>query len=350
MKDTDKSEDTAASSKENDKLIELTFSHFFPTTHRVETEIVQGWIKEIEKSSGDRVRITSYPGETLLKSPETYQGIVDGVADIGLSCYAYTRGRFPVVEAFLLPGIHLNSSKVGSYAIMEGIERLNPKEIQDVKHLWTWSHGPGDFLMNTPIRKMEDLKGLEIGVTAGPRAEALELLGASAAVLPMPEWYESLERGVIKGGLASTELLEGFRLSEVTGEYVVFAPFLFNQLTFTVMNLDTWNSLPPDIQEIIMEVSEKFYAENCADLWDQINLSGIKFGMEIKDIEYIVLDDAETERWKAQIQPIIDKYIGFLDEKGIDGSKVMETVFELTDKYNEKYPDIAPWALYAMGQ
>jgi len=326
------------------KPVELRLAHFFPATHPVETEIITGWAKAIAEATDGRVKITSYPAGTLVPAAEIYEGVVQGVADIGISVYAYTRGRFPVIETFLLPGINFNNSKVSSFAAMEGIKKLNPQEIQDVKHLWTWGSGPGDLMMKTtPVRKLEDIRGLEIGATAGPRADGLKMLGATPVILPMGEWYEALSRGIMHGGVAPVETMQGFRLGEVTGDYITLTPFLYNQLFFSVMNLDKWNSLSPDIQKIITETTEKFYAENLPGLWDKINERGLKWAKDQKPREVITLSKEENARWIEAIQPVQNDYVEFLNSRGLPGEEILKTVKEIAEKYNKQYPDVAPY-------
>jgi len=102
--------------------LNLNLAHFFPATHPAETELVQGWAREVEEVTDGQIRVTSYPGETLLGGAEIYDGVVSGMADIGISAFAYTRGRFPLLEAFELPVIVYNNSKVASKVAWEGIK------------------------------------------------------------------------------------------------------------------------------------------------------------------------------------------------------------------------------------
>ena len=162
----------------------------------------------------------------MLKGPEIYEGITKGVADVGISVYAYNAGRFPVVEAFLLPGISWDSAVSAGKALTEGIETLNPEELQDTHHLMSFSTGPGQLLMKTPVESLDDLQGLEIGATAGPRGDALNMLGATPVVMPMPDVYEAQSRGVIQGVIAPYEALKGFKLVDVT-DYITHTPFLY---------------------------------------------------------------------------------------------------------------------------
>lgn len=318
------------------KAVEFKLAHFWPSTHLMETQIVKEWSKAVQEATNGRVKITSYPGETLLKGAEIYDGVVKGVADIGISVYAYNRGRFPVMEAFMLPGISYNNSKAASMVVSEGAKQLNPKELQETKHLMIFAAGPGQLLMKNPVKSQADIKGVEIGVTGGPRTEALKRLGATAVMLPMPEMYEALSKGVIKGTLAPLETLKGFKLAEVTN-HITMTPFLYNQVFYMVMNKDKWASLPPDVQEAFIKATDKFYKEKMIGFFDHINEGGLKYLQEKKKVEITTLSEAETNKWVNAIKPVMDDHVKMLNDKGLSGDQVIKTIRELADKYNKEF-------------
>ena len=85
----------------------LTYSNFFPPTH-IQSKLAELWCKEVEKRTNGRVVVQYFPGSTLTKSKQAYDGVVSGLSDVALSLFAYTRGRFPLMEAVdfvrVLPG------------------------------------------------------------------------------------------------------------------------------------------------------------------------------------------------------------------------------------------------------
>lgn len=327
-------------SSESQGTIELSFSHFFPVTDMIETDMVQVWISRIEEATDNRVKINSYAGQTLVPSAETYESVVEGVVDIGLSCHGYTRGKFPIVDTLMLPGITYANSKAATYALMEVINTLNPVELQDTKHLWSWGNAPGGLMMQNPVRKLEDLAGVEIGVTAGPRADAFKMLGAVPVTLPMPDWYESLQRGVMRGGIAGLDTMKTFKLGEVTGDYITTSPFMFNQTFFVVMNQEKWDSLPRDIQDIIDQVTDDFFHEIIAEFWFAYAEEGLNFTRGIKDVEIIELADDEIARWLEVMQPIMDQHIEFLNGRNLPGEDIVNTILKIVEDNNEKYGNI----------
>jgi len=317
---------------EGTEAVELKLAHFWPATHPFESEFVQPWAAAIEEATEGKVKITSYPGETLLKADAVYDGVVNQVADVGASCFSYTRGRFPVVEVFELPGITYNNSKVASKVAWEGIQQLNPQEVQDTKLLMVLTTGPGDLFTKKPVNKLEDLKGMEIRAT-GLSAKTLEKLGAVPVAMAQSEAYESLSKGVVQGNLAPVEVLKGWKHAEVT-DFLVRTPFLYNTLFFVTMNLETWDSLDAETQKAIEEVNDRFFEEVAMGLWDKQNEDALKFALEEQGMKEIILSEEEASRWKEMVKPIQEEYAANMDAMGLNGQDILATVNGLAEKYN----------------
>jgi len=312
--------------------VELKLAHFFPATHPAETVLVQGWAKAIHEATNGKVVITSYPNETLQKAADIYNGVVQGVADIGLSCFSYNKGRFPEMEAFEQPGIVYRNSKVASKVAWEGVKELNPKCVRDTKLLMVIATGPGDLFTKTRVSRIEDIKGMQIRAT-GITAETLELTGAVPVGMPQSEAYEALSKGIVSGNLAPIEVLKTWKHAEVT-EYLTRTPFLYNNLFYITMNLEKWNSLPADLQSTITEVTEKFYEEIGIGLWDMQNEEALDWAVNDQNMEVIELTQEETDKWIKAVEPMIDKYIR---ETGESGQNAIDTAKRLADKYNNIY-------------
>lgn len=327
-------EDTAQKSEKDSTVkYDLKLAHFFPAAHILETDYFPRWANEIKEATDGQVIITSYPGETLLKASEMYDGVVNGIAEIGFSCFSYTRGRFPLLEVFELPGLLYENSKVAGKVAWEGVKELNPEEVQDTKLMMVFATGPGNLFTKKPVRSLDDLKGMEIRAT-GLSAKTLEALGAVPVAMPQSDTYEALSKGVIQGNLAPNEVLDGWGHAEVT-EYVTLTPFLYNTLFFLTMNLDTWNSLPPDLQSTIEQINEKYHEEVFIGAWDFICDRGLKYAIEETGHEIINLSEDETARWIELLKMIQDNFVTDQEAKGLPGREALDLTKKLADKYNE---------------
>lgn len=316
------------------EAVELKLAHFFPATHPVETDVVKPWAAAVAEATGGQVKITSYPGQTLLEADDIYDGVVNGIADIGLSCFSYTRGRFPVLEAFELPGITYRNSTVASRVAWEGIKKLQPQEVQDTKLLMVFATGPGDLFSKVPVRNLDDLQRLAVRAT-GLSAKTLEALGATPVAMPQSEGYEALSKGVVKGNLAPAEVLKGWKHAEVT-DYLTRTPFLYNTLFFITMNLEKWNSLSPEVQQAIEEVSAEYFEKAAMCLWDNQNEAALEWAVEEHGLEVITLPEEEAQKWIELVEPIQDEFVAKMKEQGLPGEEILNTVKELADQYNKE--------------
>lgn len=315
--------------------VELKLAHFWPANHFIETEVVQVWKEEIEKATDGLVTVTSYPGETLLGANAIYDGVSEGIADLGISFFSYTRGRFPMIELLELPGISYNNGEAATEVIWEYIKEVNPEEVQDTKLMFAGSAGLAHLSTKTPVRTLEDLRGME-NRTTGASALPMTVLGGVPVSMPMSDAYESLSKGIVKGILGPTSPLQTWKLAEVV-DYVTRTPFVYTATFFYTMNLDTWNSFPADIQGKILEVNEKMFKEKIVSLFQNDDETGLKYGIEQEGLEIIELSAEETERWLDLLNAAREENVAKAEEKGLPARQAAELIKELANKYNEIY-------------
>ncbi len=314
--------------------IELSLSHFWPPTHFLNTEQVPAWIADIEKATNGQVKITAYPGGTLLSGPETYDGVVKGVADIGVSVFAYTRGRFPLLEGWELPGIPYANATAAAMVAWDGYQKFQPAELNDTRVMYLFATGPGHMWTKKPVRNLEDLQGMRIRAT-GLSAKSLEVLGATPEAMSQGDATEALMKGVVDGNLSPLETLLGFKQAEYV-DYLTMTPFIYNTLFFCVMNQEKWNSLPANVQKAFDEVNEK-WAEKAGNVWDSHMQEGLDYGVKDNGMEVIELSAEETARWKALLTPLHDAYIQDMASKGLPGKEALDWILETAKKHSQKY-------------
>jgi TRAP-type C4-dicarboxylate transport system substrate-binding protein len=154
--------------------IMLNYSIFFPESHS-QCQAAMAWAEEINRQSNGRVKITVFPGGTLVSAPETYDGVVNGKADIGMSCFAYTEGRFPVMAAADLP-LGYKNGLMASMVVNDYYAAVKPKELADVKVLYLHAHGPGLLHTVKPVKTLRDFNKMTIRAT-GLSAKIVNALG-----------------------------------------------------------------------------------------------------------------------------------------------------------------------------
>ncbi|MCP4682310.1 MAG: TRAP transporter substrate-binding protein [Desulfobacterales bacterium] len=303
--------------------IKLTYSIFFPPTHG-QAIAAMDWAKEVEKRTKGKVQITTFPGGTLTKAPQCYDGVVKGISDIGNSCFAYTRGRFPVMAAVDLPMGYPNG-KVASRVADGFAKSVNPKELQDVKVLYVHAHGPGLLHTKKPVKTIEDLEGMKIRAT-GLSSKVVKALGAVAVAMPQGGTYEALQKGVVEGTFGPIEVLKGWKQAEVIKSTTECYGVGYTTAMFVVMNIDKWNSLPADVKKVFDEVSAKWVDVHGA-VWDSSDKKGKEYTLSLGN-KLIPLSKSENAKWRKAVEPVINDYIA----DNADGAKCVAKVKELIEK------------------
>jgi TRAP-type C4-dicarboxylate transport system substrate-binding protein len=135
----------------------LTYSVFFPPTHG-QSKAAADWAKEIEKRTDGRVKINVFSGGTLTPADQTYDGVVKGISDLGMSCFAYTRGRFPIMEVLDLPMGYPNG-RTATRVANDFFTKFKPKELDGVKVLYIHAHGPGLLHTLKPVQSLRCRRG-----------------------------------------------------------------------------------------------------------------------------------------------------------------------------------------------
>ncbi len=304
------------------KTTTLKYANFFPPTH-IQSKLAESWCKEIEKQTDGRVKFEYYPGGSLLKGKQIYDGVADGITDVGFSVLAYTRGRFPVISAMDLPFGYTSGTQATKVA-NELYNKLQPKEFDDTQLMFLHAHGPGFIhTRNKVVTKLEDLKGLRIRST-GMSAEAVKALGATPVAMGMSDSYQSLQKGVVDGSAYPLEANLGWKLGEVTQNAVCVYEVAYTTTFFVTMNKDKWAEIDKKDQTIIKGINAQWAAKH-GEAWDSSDLAGFAFFMK-QGNNAAGLDAKEIERWKSAVAPVIDNYAAGLAKKNIDGKEVINTI------------------------
>ena len=312
------------------KVIKLSYSTVFPPTH-IHAKLGQAWADEIEKRTEGRVKIDFYPGGALLKGDKVYSGVESGIADIGMSVFVYNRGMFPAMEVVDLP-LGFTSGKMATFVINKIYEKFPPRKLDaEVKVLYLHAHGPGVLHTKTPVRSLEDLKGLKIR-GQGATARIISALGAIAVAMPQAQSYEALQKGVVDGNFSPMEVLKGWRQAEVIKYTTECYGIGYSSTFYLIMNKAKWDSLPADIQKIFSEVNAQ-WAEKHAEAWDQVDREAREYTLS-RGNQIISLSDEENLRWKNAVQPVIDEYIADAKAKGLRGDLYVKTALELVGQFN----------------
>ena len=273
-----------------------------------------------------------------MKTKDAYDGVVSGLADVAVFMGFQVPGRFDRIEVVSLPML-FTSAEAGSRAMWDIFNKFPQIQEQwkDVKMLTMWIGEPHFFIASKKlIKTKEDFSGMKMRTNQALSAEMLKLLGASPVIIPMPDVYENLQKGVVDGATMPAEAMVSWKLYEVASNIteVRTIPPSFQ----LIMNKQVWESLPKDVQDQIMSVSGEYQA--------------IRFGAKCNDAAWTALPGVaekagyklniykppkeEVDRWKAAVQPLYTTWVNDQKNKGLtNAQEIVDYAIQAAAKYNK---------------
>jgi TRAP-type transport system periplasmic protein len=332
---TTKTTTSTSTSTQSEDVITLKIANFQGATS-MSHEMWEQWAAEVEEATDNRVKFEIYPGGTLAAATDTYDAVVNGIADIGFVITGYTKGRFSLAEVSCLPGLDyegwgcLHASKV-LWSLWEQFPEIR-SQFDDTHVLWINGELYRQLHSTKPVKTLDDIKGMRIRIP-GSEAGIAELLGATPVSMAGGEVYNSLERGVIDSDFHPFEAVDLYKFYEVIDSSTITNTNTGGVFIAT-MNKNTWNKLPADIQEIISKHSGYYGA---------VELQGeMREAYEQKFYDSLVEEQGltvyewskEDQRKAAEMtQPFIDQWIKDQEDKGLPGQKVYEECLKLIEEY-----------------
>ncbi len=317
------------------QTISLRFAHQNPDTGWSSIHCVDPWLRQVEEATGGKVKIQAYYGQTLTRGRDMWDATKSGITDIGWAFHGYWPGLTPLSDVMSLPGLPFYSAEKGSEVFWKLYEQYPEiqKEFDDVKVLLLYTSEPYTLITrDKQVKTLEDLKGMKLRMTGGPPTDMTRLLGAVPMLIPMPDNYLSLQRGVIDGMASPWEAMHVFRFYEVVNYYTE-APFPAVYFSI-IMNKNKWNSLPADVQEAIMRVGglegSRFWGRNFFDEMKSVTLQQL-VDVGHGDNVYRLPPD-ERERWlEIGAKPVWEAWVSDMEAKGYANTRdILNTVLELS--------------------
>ncbi|WP_213422612.1 DctP family TRAP transporter solute-binding subunit [Bhargavaea massiliensis] len=186
---------------------------------------------------------------------------------------------------------------------------------QDLKQIgyleWGYRHITNN---KKPIVKPEDMEGLKIRVAESSlRIDAFEEVGALPTAMAFSEVYGALQQGVLDAQENPLANIVAPKFDEVQ-DYLSLTGHFYNTVMLMVNN-DTWETISPEDQEVILKEAERISAEvrTQNDAMQEEYLATLEErGMEIND-------NVDTAAFREAMLPIYEKW-----EKEHFGKELME--------------------------
>lgn len=221
----------------------------------LDADIAIRFMEEVNRKGAGKVEIVYKGSKEVVPTFDQPEALVRGVFDIWYGAPNYWAG---VVPAGYITEMSRHEIPDGGpdgelFQFMSAMY-----EAQGVRYLGHYSGdvttGSHYMYVQEPISSVGDLEGRKIRVPPLTRF-FVKAVGAEPVTLPPGEVYVAVDRGTVDG--FTWPYFDGFTnfgWHKIT-KYVIDAPLYRNGVGIN-MNLEKWNSLPEDVQQIMLDSIE----------------------------------------------------------------------------------------------
>lgn len=262
------------------------------------------FLEKVEQQLADEVVIEYIGGPEAISPFELFDALRSGSVDIAGLPGSYFQATVPETATMYLSELSPSEEREnGAFQLFQ--EYIADRG--DAFYLGRYNTSyEFNFYTATPIRSMDDFQDVTFRISPVYRA-FLSQLGGAPITMAHSEVYTGLERGMIEGiGATNFGVLERGWQSHIG--YIVDPSFYGSDQVF-VVNLSTWNTLPDEVQNGLMDIVMQVESESGIELQkiiDQERNDLIEEGIEIINIQ-----DGEAYRqlaydsaWNAILETI----------------------------------------------
>jgi len=281
--------------------------------------------------------IEGYSG-SIVRTSETLEGVRDNIIDIGGFCFCFEPSNLPL-HAFQVMLPFGTMDPTVSLAIAQDVYRQVPfltnvfEERFNQKLLARVADAGYNLGTTFDWNSVEELDGVKIA-GAGLNLNWLRYAGATPVQSSLPEAYTGLRTNVYEGWVMFPSAWVQLKLYEPAPFYslIGFGSMTWHGLT---INLDTWNRLPPDFQEILLEVSADYEQQTGSNNLERYagDVENLGELITVKELSPDVRRD-----WANSLRDWPREMAAELDGQGLPATQVLQTALESAERRGYTWP------------
>lgn len=325
------------------EVIQIKGAYVHPAAHRLTADAYNVWATEISKRTNGKAKITWFPGGTVANAGQSYDAMAGGLIDISIVCVYAIPHVFPLFDILDLPFLVDNPVHATELAleIYKNIPEFQKELDNKMKVLGFFTSGILQLAVTKPpvVKTLDDLKGRQIICAAPTHVEMLRYLGAAPQIQKLGDIYLSLQRKIAEGVAFPIAPMRSYKIVELSRYYTILnlavGPYI------VAMNMDKWNSLPPDVQKAFEETGNSFGRLAALTLANEG--AWVLEKLKERGDEIYVLPKEERDKWRAATKPLYDKWVQKVNGMGLNGQSLLDQAFALSQKAKEHPSGIDDW-------
>jgi TRAP-type C4-dicarboxylate transport system substrate-binding protein len=294
--------------------------------------------KRVEERTDHTVNFVQGYAGSIVKTNETLEGVQDNIVDMGGFCFCFEPSNLPL-HAFQVMLPFGPTDPEQSLKMAQAVYAATPQltsvfeEKFNQKLLARITDGAYNLGTTFDWNTLDNLKGQKIA-GAGLNLNWLNYAQAVGVQSALPNAYQDMSTHVYEGWIMFPSAWNNLKLYEPAPFYTLigFGAITWHGLT---INLDTWNRLPPEVQEILVEVAKEFEEKT-----GEVNKAEYARHVEELRGKTTVKELPEDVRkaWAEALAAWPQQIAKEIDGKGLPGSETLKLALKAAEDAGYTWP------------
>ena len=268
------------------------------------------FVPEVAKRTDGQLQfvISSFP-ELGIAGGDTLRLVADNTLEVTEIYSGYVGGDLPLLDIGNLWGLSPSEE-----AHLELSDAIHEDLIQVLKDTTGGQpimrqYYPNQFIFSRDeLDALEQFDGKQIRQHSTILGDLLAGLGAEGQFVAFADVYTALERGVLDGGVTGGEPGHSQRWYEVT-DYL-YGPIVGSvAVAYYTMSSDSWNQIPPDMQQIVLEVGTEYEELARKTLIEEWNPFSVSANVESGMIHRPFSDEVQEKMREVALNTILPNWV-----------------------------------------
>jgi C4-dicarboxylate-binding protein DctP len=277
----------------------------------------------VEEYSNGRVAVDIYPNSQLFPATEQWEAVVTGTVDMLADASYWIYQYVPDVMIFYMDGMFTTYEH--AYAVLEDSElpQVLAERIEDAGPVKALGFIPASLNMGIinsvkETKYLEDLEGMRMQSSPGsPPPPMYDYVGAKAVPVAIEEYTIAFMQGILDAVQTTADTIDGFRLYDV-GQHILWRISMFPNLVL-IMNRDSWDGLPADVQDIIVNRIMPEVYEFDKQKYREIEESAMEtIAQNVETVNWVTQQDLDAYVEYAKTHPVYKMQMLMVDPRIIE--------------------------------
>lgn len=307
---------------------------------QLHTYFVPQVVRRVAEETNYKIQFVEGYGGSISSVAETLETVQSGILDIGAYCVCFEPSKL-FLHNFMYFVPFGPQDSVQSIATARTIYDANPWLEEQLSKNYGQQllalNGWDNYHLGTvnAWETVDDLSGVKIG-GAGPNLPWLGYAGVVPVQSTLPDGYLSLETGVYDGWLMFPSAYYSFKFHEPAPFYTLIGFGSMGGAIVVTANSKRFSKLPPEIQNIILEVARD-YEKVAAIALNERQLVGLdslrKSGATVRE-----LPETERAKWARSLVNFPNDMAQDANQRNMPGTKIMRAYLQEIKNSGYEWP------------